>query len=346
MSLASEVFRGVGQRRVASSWLALLLVASAPAACSSEPLALSWRFSFSEDVVRDRVHVVRARILGGGCASLDDVRYEAFAREDGRLPDPPPELGPGRFGFDGLATDTTCTVVAAGCVERTLPSEGALDVELSPVSPPRELCAASACSAGVCAGGLRDAGPDLGPPSDLGPPPDLGPPDTGPIDLGRDLGRDAGSPRIPIARVHQGFSIGGMTYLRVAFTARPEEPGEPSGLPLDPEYFWAVPPGSDSDRPCPTGLAPLGAYYAPDRVDARQVYYTATGGPPAGYTAVPPFACVPLDPDVDTIDIRQLSRPGAPAAEFYYTHQSSEVMELTGLGYDDDGVAFRGYRGP
>lgn len=310
------------------------------AGCTSDPNALSWRFDLAGGVAADDIRIVRARVLSGGCDSVD-LRYEAFLSPVGGMAAQPPELGPGLFSFDGLATDGLCNIVAAGCVERSLPGSGVVTVELAGVAPPRALCAASACEDGICAGGIRDAGPELGPA-------DLGPRDLGPVDLGPpDLGRDAGSPRIPIARVHNGFSIMGMTYLRVAFSARPESPGEPSGRPLDPEYFWALPPRASADAPCTAGHLPLGAFYAPNPEDARQVFYSPSGGAPSGYMAVPPFACVPSSSSPETIDIRQLSKPGAPAAEYYYTAQASEAAELVSMfGYDDDGVAFRGYRGP
>lgn len=305
------------------------------AGCAPDAGALGWRLTFAAGVPRERVRRVRARILRGTCES-SLVLYEAQLPPGATDAPRPPELGAGRFAFEGVVTDASCGVLATGCAELELPREGSVEIVLRSVTPPRALCPITECADGVC-GAPRDGGVDLGPP-DTGPPdsgpPDSGPPDTGPPPV------DGGSPRIPIARVAKVFRVMSVNWFRVAFTDQPGGPTAPTGAVLEDAHFWALPP------PCRAGSVALHAFYAPEPGDPSHAFYTTRTTGPMGYVEAPVFACVPAAAGPGTTEIRQLSWPGAPAAAYYYTADPGEASEIAASGYGDDGVAFLGWAGP
>ena len=166
------------------------------AGCADTTSAASWRIRFdpdggvsSADAVR-----VRLRVFAGGCEGAGLVYQADLARTD--VVPPFGEIGEGTFGFEAVARDATCTVVARGCTSKTLPLAAGDEVVtvLESVVRAAPLCASSACTDGVCApdadgGGadasLADAGPVDAGSVDAGPV-DAGPVDAGPVDAGAD----------------------------------------------------------------------------------------------------------------------------------------------------------------
>ena len=146
----------------ARAWLALisgclLLLAMG---CGEEATPASWLIRFESDggiVGADAVRV-RLRVLSGDCASTGVV-YQADVSRTGAVP-VFGEIGAGAFGFEAVARNAACTIVARGCTATSLPlATGATVVtQLEPVGGDAPLCAASACVQGVCAPGSTDAG--------------------------------------------------------------------------------------------------------------------------------------------------------------------------------------------
>ena len=127
----------------------------------------AWRVRFEGDggaVVAGAVRV-RLRVLRGGCEGTDLV-YEADVARADAVP-VFGEIGEGAFGFEAVARDATCTIVARGCVAGSLPLAAGeeLVTSLAPVSGAAPLCAPSECVDGRCvptdaAAGAADAGSD------------------------------------------------------------------------------------------------------------------------------------------------------------------------------------------
>ncbi len=145
-------------------------------ACS-EARPLEFRIQFQPNVGIDSIAVVVARIRRGTCIASGDIVYSTEIRRGAPAVAEPPELPPGTYAFEAIASNAACTPVAEGCFELTLPASGPVVVQVSPVALPMPACPSSECSAGVC-DGSRDAAIDA--------------PDARPDgDAGRDIGPDA-----------------------------------------------------------------------------------------------------------------------------------------------------------
>ncbi|MCC7536515.1 MAG: hypothetical protein IT379_09895 [Deltaproteobacteria bacterium] len=175
--------------------VALLAVALLSSSCASdEPAAANWSIRLAEPTLADRIHVVEAMLLRGGCAG-DEVIYRAEIAADGRGPSPG-VLPTGRYGLAAHARDLACRTIARGCVDVTLPpvTRSAFEVVLEPVDE------APACEANACRDGRCDGAPDRDaavppPPADAGP--------TVEVDASAD--EDAGNPNaVPDAMPHDG----------------------------------------------------------------------------------------------------------------------------------------------
>ena len=166
--------------------LAVAVGMLAVSGCEGDPHRASWTVRFGDPTLRERADVVEARIERGGCGSgievyREDIGLDGAARM-------PASLAPGVYGFAARARDAACTYYAAGCTERTLPTEETSIVTVLTASA-EQACASDAGS-GTDGGGDVDGGtePDAGA-GDAGSP-DGGPPDTGPpppVDAGPDL---------------------------------------------------------------------------------------------------------------------------------------------------------------
>jgi len=154
-------------------------------ACGDDAPTLRWLYELPPGV---EVASVEARVLAGGCEG-DAVFFDAFLR--GESASMPPRLDDGDYGFEIVARDAACRVVARGCEARTLPLGGELRVVAAEVS---EAAECDACIAGICEqsdAGATDAGRpiegdagdvDGGPAADGGPPVDAGPGEDGGVD--------------------------------------------------------------------------------------------------------------------------------------------------------------------
>lgn len=141
--------------------------------CGNGGESLRWEVAFSEPALADRLEVLDARILRGGCDGTDELyrastRRGALAPSGGRLPN-------GRYGLIAFARDESCTVYAMACADVRLPlAEGeGVALVLRP-SAERAECEPSACSRGLCGDMLDVPVPDSAVPDTSGPP-DVGP---------------------------------------------------------------------------------------------------------------------------------------------------------------------------
>jgi hypothetical protein len=142
--------------RVAVSLLAVsLLVASC-----TETTAASWRIRFAGDGDGGALAAARVQLLvwSGGCDGTALV-YEADVSRADAVPSFG-EIGEGTFGFEAIARDATCTIVAHGCTTQMLPLAAGAEIvtQLEPVSGEAPLCPASACADGICPLGTTDGG--------------------------------------------------------------------------------------------------------------------------------------------------------------------------------------------
>ena len=134
-------------------------VALVLASCG-DALTASWVVRFESEggaTGADAVRV-RLRVLSGDCASTAVVYQADVARLD-----PVPlfgEIGEGPLAFEATAKDASCTVIARGCTATSLPLAmgNQIVTRLEAVSGEPPLCAASACTNGLCAPGSMDAG--------------------------------------------------------------------------------------------------------------------------------------------------------------------------------------------
>jgi len=107
-----------------------------------------WVIRFADPALGESASLVRARILAGGCASMDVV-HEVDVLGDGPPERMPPLLDDGRYGFAADGLDDQCRVVASGCVEVDLPAGDRIVTELDTGSGIAE-CPPGTCNAGVC----------------------------------------------------------------------------------------------------------------------------------------------------------------------------------------------------
>ncbi|MEM9192054.1 MAG: hypothetical protein AAGF12_22970 [Myxococcota bacterium] len=127
---------------------------------------LDWRFEFEDQTLRSRTAAIGAELRAGGCTG--PVIYSGELRSM-RAGPTPPELGPGTYGFSGVARDSRCVQFAEACVEATLPlDQNRIEVVLVTRSLERESCPASRCAMGSCVID-PDAAADGPRPADSGP---------------------------------------------------------------------------------------------------------------------------------------------------------------------------------
>lgn len=127
---------------------------------------LEWRLAFAEPALAIEAVHVTGEIYRGTCASLGERVHRTLVTPTASMTATPPSLDRGTFAFVAWATDATCTRIASGCADATLPSGDSFVVtSLQRVDRVAE-CAGAMCVAGVCAesdagvadGGTSDAG--------------------------------------------------------------------------------------------------------------------------------------------------------------------------------------------
>jgi hypothetical protein len=139
--------------------LAQLALSLLVASCT-ETTAASWRIHFAGDGDGGVIAAARVQLLvwSGGCDGTVAV-YQADVSRADAVPSFG-EIGEGTFGFEAIARDATCTIVARGCTTQTLPLPAGAELVtlLEPVTREAPLCALSACAAGICPLGTTDGG--------------------------------------------------------------------------------------------------------------------------------------------------------------------------------------------
>ncbi len=142
------------------------------AACSDAGPA-AWRVRFAEGSAPRGTVLVHGEVREGGCDGR--VRFATDVRSGGPDGMSPGALPAGRYGFHAEARTANCEVIAEGCAEVTLPTDGAIVVVLDG-SARRAACTADSCRDGVCAtadmgtdAAAGDAGQDDAGQDDAGP---------------------------------------------------------------------------------------------------------------------------------------------------------------------------------
>lgn len=132
-------------------------------ACESRT-EVAWDIRLTNAELSDRVARIETSIWRGGCDGV--LVYEAsISREQSG---PAPALGRGLHGFRAEGRDSTCAIVAQGCIEYDVPLAAGERVELwlLPVDG-QSACAPSECTMGTCVArdphdaGLMDAAVDM-----------------------------------------------------------------------------------------------------------------------------------------------------------------------------------------
>ena len=158
----------------------ILLCASA---CGDDAIGVSWTARVPNAALRDEIRGLVGVVHEQGCAGAPMFETPWRPGEQG---DPPPPLSPGVYGFEVVALDEACGMVATGCEEVSLESDSSVIVTTlnAAAGPPR--CTPDRCDRGVCLPGADGGPPDAG--IDAGDPPDAG----------DDAGNDSGTgPRCP-----------------------------------------------------------------------------------------------------------------------------------------------------
>ena len=170
MITASRVLGALHVRRARRVPAGALAASLLLAACSDAGAA-AWRVRFADGSAPSGTALVHGEVREGGCDGR--VRFATDVRNgepDGMSPG---ALPAGRYGFRAEARTANCEVIAEGCTEVTLPTDGPIVVVLDG-SDRRAACPPDACRDGVCT------------------PTDAGQPDAGQVDGGpRDAAVDA-----------------------------------------------------------------------------------------------------------------------------------------------------------
>jgi hypothetical protein len=158
----------IGAAAVRRALSALLLAVAGCSGCEADTLEIPWTYRFRDPALRATTVALTARVLRGGCGDEYPLQYrEVFGL--GETPPLPPRIGPGRWGFEVVATNAECAIVASGCTSTELPPDGdatriLVTVDVGSGAP---ACSADECIDGSCSPVEdMDAGP---PPFDAGP---------------------------------------------------------------------------------------------------------------------------------------------------------------------------------
>jgi hypothetical protein len=113
----------IGAAAVRRALSALLLAVAGCSGCEADTLEIPWTYRFRDPALRATTVALTARVLRGGCGDEYPLQYrEVFGL--GETPPLPPRIGPGRWGFEVVATNAECAIVASGCTSTELPPDG------------------------------------------------------------------------------------------------------------------------------------------------------------------------------------------------------------------------------
>ena len=158
---------------------AFLLCAS-PSGCGGSALSVSWTARVANPALQGQIRGLIGVVRAQSCTGPEMFRTEWRRGRQGAAP---PVLDPGTYGFEVLALDENCRVVASGCEEVILENDAtAIVTSLEASTAPAE-CGQAMCDDGLCsgrpdAGALDDGGVLDGAVADGGL--DGGPTDAGP----------------------------------------------------------------------------------------------------------------------------------------------------------------------
>lgn len=145
-------------RHSLSLFFLVTLIASEAWLAGCDPHYASWRFTFTDDTLREQTVVIEATILEGGCDG-EELLYEQLLTplNPGEVPG---VLEPGTYGFRGRAGSADCEWIAEGCAERELPIDNEVEIRLR-ASPIEAYCDEGYCVLGRCYDEELDADLDV-----------------------------------------------------------------------------------------------------------------------------------------------------------------------------------------